>query len=460
MVWRRFSIHVVVLATATVLAASTALAQQGNGVVVDANGVLRTRVVRDPAGYLTRQRLAAAKASLPPEIARASRCRKVSLTRLEAIIGQRIATGQGITDDMRYLAGLTRVRNVFYYPETGDIVIAGPAEGYMANVAGRIVGIYTGRATLELQDLVAALRAYPPSGKETQALVVSIDPTQEGLARMQRFLNNIGTQITPATNVRAIAQGLKDNLGLQTVRIEGVSPKTHFAQVMVEADYRMKLIGIGLERPPVRIPSYVSKSSPRNVSRNALQRWYFTPNYDCVLVSQDELGMELQGNGVQLISENQFVQANGTRAATGSVDRASEAFVRAFTMKYAELASKEPVYAQLRNLIDMAIAAAFIQQNDYYGKAGWDMEVFGDEQRFPIETYPEPAQVETAVNAVWKGNTLMTPVGGGINIQPLVALSPGHMKVDEQGEVEELRKQAEQEDAQRQQADPNCWWWD
>ena len=455
MVWRRFSVYVVLFAAAAVLTASNAFAQQGNGVVVDANGVLRTRVVLDRGGYLTRQRLAAAKATLPPDIARPSKGRNISLTRLEALIAERVATGQGITDDMRYLAGLTRIRNVFYYPETGDIVISGPAEGYMANVAGRIVGIHTGRATMELQDLVAALRAFPPSGKQTGALVVSIDPTQEGLARMQAFLRNIGGQVTSPNFAAQVQAGLRESLGLQDVRIEGVSPKTHFAQVMLEADYRMKLIGIGLENPPVRIPSYVSKASPRSVSRNALQRWYFTPNYDCVLVSQDEMAMELQGDGVQLISENQFVQANGMRGATGAVDRASESFVRAFTMKYAELASKEPVYAQLRNLIDMAIAAAFIQQYDYYGQAGWNMEVFGDENQFPVETYPEPSQVETAVNAIWKGNTLMTPVGGGVNIQPLVALSSGHMRVDEEGQLEELRQQAEIE-----QADPNRWWWD
>ena len=455
MVWRRFSVYVVLFAAAAVLTASNAFAQQGNGVVVDANGVLRTRVVLDRGGYLTRQRLAAAKATLPPDIARPSKRRTISLTRLEALIAQRVATGQGITDDMRYLAGLTRIRNVFYYPETGDIVISGPAEGYMANVAGRVVGIHTGRATMELQDLVAALRAYPPSGEKTGALVVSIDPTQEGLARMRQFLMNVGGQVTSPNFAAQVATGLRETLGLQDVRIEGVSPKTHFAQVMLEADYRMKLIGIGLENPPVRIPSYVSKASPRSVSRNALQRWYFTPNYDCVLVSQDEMGMELQGDGVQLISENQFVQANGMRGATGAVDRASESFVRAFTMKYAELAAKEPVYAQLRNLIDMSIAAAFIQQYDYYGQAGWNMEVFGDESQFPVETYPEPSQVETAVNAIWKGNTLMTPVGGGVNIQPLVALSSGHMRVDEEGELEELRQKTESE-----QADPNCWWWD
>ena len=234
--------------------------------------------------------------------------------------------------------------------------------------------------------------------------------------------------------------GLKENLGLQNIRIEGIPRTTHFAQVMVEADYRMKLIGIGLENPAVRIPSYVSKANPRSVSRNALQRWYFTPNYDCVRVSEDELAMALEGEGVKLFSEDQFVQADGARGVSTTVDRASQEFVNTFTAKYAELASKEPVYAQLRNLIDMAIAAAFIQQHDYYGQASWKMEVFGSEERFPVETYPEPKQVETAVNAIWKGNTLMTPVGGGVSIRPMLALASDHVKPDDKGELKDAAR--------------------
>jgi len=436
------------------LFASNASAQQGNGIVVDADGVLRTRVLYDRGGRLTRQRLAAAQAALDPEVARPSKLRKISLTRLEAKLAECVATGQGITDDMRYLVGMTRIRNVFFYPETGDIVIAGPAEGYMPNIAGRVVGMHTGRAVLELQDLIAALRAFPPTGQSTGAMVVSIDPTQEGLARMQQFLVAISGRATPSDAGR-IAVGLKENLGLQNVRIEGISPRTHFAQVMVEADYRMKLIGIGLENPAVKITSYVARANPRSVARNALQRWYFTPNYDCVRVSEDDLAMELEGDGVQLIGEDQLVQMNGGRAASGQVDRASQMFVRSFTQKYAELASKEPVYAQLRNLIDMAIAAAFIQKYDYYGQAGWNMEVFGSEDRFPIETYPEPTQVETAVNAIWKGNTLMTPVGGGVQIRPLMALATDQMKLDEEGELKTLRNQVEIEGVAKDQ-----WWWD
>lgn len=453
MVLRKYRVFVL-MAGVVCLSATSIFAQQGNGVVVDAAGVFRTHVIPDPTGQLTRQRLLAARAALAPDLARPSKSRKISLTRLEAAIAAHLATGQGITDDMRYLAGLTRIRNVFYYPETGDIVIAGPAEGYMANIAGRVVGMHTGRAVLELQDLVAALRAFPPSGEKTQALVVSIDPTQEGLAKMQQFLLAIRGQVTPRDAGR-IAAGLKENLGLQNVRIEGISPKTHFAQVMLEADYRMKLIGIGREKPAVRITSYVARANPRSVARNALQRWYFTPNYDCVRVSEDELAMELEGDGVQLIGEDQLVQAHGGRVVTGQVDRASRTFVKEFTTKYGQLAAKEPVYAQLRNLIDMAIAAAFIQRYDYYGQAGWSMETLGNEERFPIETLPEPKQVETAVNAIFKGNTLMTPVGGGVNIQPLLALATDRMKLDEEGELKELRVQAEIEGLAKDQ-----WWWD
>ena len=450
MVRRKCTFGLAAVLAAGSLLASSAWAQQGNGVVVDANGVLATKVFTDPTGQLTRQRLAAAKASLNPDLLKRSEMRYVSLTRLEA----RLASGAGVTDDMRYLAGLTRIRRVFIFPESGDVVIAGPAEGFMPNVAGRMVGLFTGRATLELQDLVVALRAYPPTGKQTEALVVSIDPTKEGLAKMQQFLIDIRGRITP-NDAGNIAAGLRQNLGLQNVRIVGVSPKTHFAQVLVEADYRMKLIGIGLETAPVRIQSYVARANPRSVARNALQRWYFTHNYDCVLMSPDALAMELQGDGVQLISEDQMVEASGGRVATGRTDPASQAFVKNFTDRYAELARVEPVYAQMRNLIDMAIAAAFIQKHDYYGRASWKMDFFGSEEKFPVETHPAPTHVESTVNVVWKGMTLMTPIGGGVSIRPLQALSSEHLKTDDEGSLKKLRNSIPLDGLAKDQ-----WWWD
>ena len=42
-----------------------------------------------------------------------------------------------------------------------------------------------------------------------------------------------------------------------------------------------------------------------------LQRWYFTPNYDCVRVADDDLAMELVGQGVKLIGASELVAADG-----------------------------------------------------------------------------------------------------------------------------------------------------
>ena len=144
---------------------------------------------------------------------------------------------------MRYLAGLWRIRYVFYYPESKDIVLAGPAEGWVSDPAGRVVGITRGRPVVQLQDLVVALRAFPPSGDKTALIGCSIDPTHEGLAALQKFLR---TNRPNPRDPEPFVELLRNSLGGELVSINGVSPKSHFAQVMVEADYRMKLIGIGL----------------------------------------------------------------------------------------------------------------------------------------------------------------------------------------------------------------------
>lgn len=431
------------------------------GVVVDANGVLRTKLYEDPTGELSRERLQAAKASLNPQVAAPTKLRKVSLTRLEAAIEKAQKEGRQPTDEMKYLAGLTRIQYVFYYPETKDIVVAGPAEGWMIDLSGRPVGVNSGRAIAELQDLVVALRAYSPAqanssedADQDSVIGCSIDPTPEGLQQMQAFLQQLGGHATP-DQTQYIVDGLRTALGLQKVRVMGISPKTHFAQVLVEADYRMKLIGIGLEQPPIKLASYVDRAKPRDVSRNALQRWYFTPDYQCVKVTENGDAIELVGDGVKLVGADELVTEDGERVSNGRVDRASEAFVTGFTRSYPQLADRVPVYAQLRNLIDMTIAAAYMREHDLFGQAGWTMPVFGDESKFPVEICNAPVEVETAVASVWRGNKLMTPVGGGVVIEAEQALASTNVQQDVKGEVSKAR-----EEQNLSKLAAGQWWWD
>jgi len=433
---------------------SAALAQNTAGVKVDADGVLRKQTFPDLTGKLAESWRSQAKASLDPQIASASRLRKVSLNRLEAALDSLLDKSQGPTDEMRYLAGLTRIEYVFFYPITGDIVIAGPAEGWGPDASGRVVGIYNGKPVLELQDLITALRAYRPGGADRPVIGCSIDPTAEGLAAMNSYMRTVRVNATRGSSA-IVAEGLRSAMGLQDVTFHGVPANTHFALVMLEADYRMKLIGLGLERPPVRLTSYVSRSSSSSVAGNALQRWYFVPDYNCVRVSDDGLAMQLVGEGVKLVGETEVVGADGQRGATSSGDRASQVFVHEFTKMYPQLAARSPVYAQLRNLIDLAVAAAYIQQEDFYGAAGWAAETFMSEDRVPVETYETPRNVETVVTAIVKPNELRWPMGGGVQVEATGALVPDRMLGDENGKLQDTR-----DGLDLQKLAEGQWWWD
>jgi hypothetical protein len=433
-------------------------AQGQAGVVVDAKGVLRTNYVDDPSGELARRQREAAKAALNPRVQQKSKLRMISLNRLEKAIAKQLDMDRPPTDEMKNLAGLIRIQNVFFYPDSGDIVIAGPAEGWYTDSTGRVVGMETGRPVVSLEDLIIGLRAYAPGKHGPTTIGCSIDATPEGLAAMQKFLASVGTAADPSDPARTqfIVDGLRTSLGLQKVTILGIPANTHFAQVMVEADYRMKLIGIGLERPAVKLASYVERADPSSISRNAMQRWWFVPDYQCVRVSGDDLAMELVGNGVKLMGEDEMVATDGSRhVVKGTANRASMAFVTGFTQKYPELAAKTPVYAQLRNLIDIAVACAFIQQQDYYGRADWKMELLLDESKVKVQTHEAPVQVETAVASFWKGSRLLTPVGGGVTFHPEQALSPTNRLADDGEKVAKLRDKIELKNLAADQ-----WWWD
>ena len=423
------------------------------GVEIDANGVLSLRAIPQNSQRLNLQRAAAAKAALNRDLAAPSELRKVSLNRLEAEMKKLKAAGQDVPDDMKYLAGMTRITHVFFYPETKDIVIAGPAEGFFRSAENRVLGVNSGAATLKLEDLVVALRAFGPDGARARVISCSIDPTQAGLAALKKTIPEVFRNFRPGDPEGPVVQAFQQALGMQTITIQGVSPNTDFARVMVEADYQMKLIGIGLADTPVGIIRYIDRA--KGNGGGALQRWYFQPNYECVHVNQDETAMQLVGSGVKLVGANESIANNGARVATQKVSRASQNFCTSFTKKYDQLAEQVPLYAELRNCIDMSIVAAFIQEMDFYGQANWNMDLLGNEKDYPVETINAPTQVAPAVNAVWKGGTFMTPIGGGVAIQARQAIRSDNMVVDEKGKIDGAKvenKMAEMADGQ--------WWWD
>lgn len=434
--------------------ATDALLLNSGGVEVDALGVLKNLQVPANAQMLNRKRYEAAAASLNKDMQRPSDFRKVSLTRLEAEVAKLRAANKPIPNDMAYLAGLTRITHVFFYPETKDVVVAGPAEGVYINGFNRAVGMKSGRAAIQLQDLIVALRAFAPNGPKTRLISCSFDPTQEGLQRMQQAMQHVSRNFRPGDE-QAVVDLYKEATGYQTISITGVSPKTHFAHTMAEADYAMKMIGLGLRETPVKITTFVEKTKPRYAKSNSLMRWFFQPDYSCVHMTEDKKSMQLVGNGVKLVGEDESVSAAGNRKGSGGMNPASKAFTGSFTRMYGKLAERSPLFAELRNLIDVSIVAAFIQKMDIYQQADWELTTFGDESILPVETLYPLQKVAPVVNAFWKGNSFMTPIAGGVSIQPRIALNSDRINLDETGEIQKARDSVVVDllvDGQ--------WWWD
>ena len=73
----------------------------------------------------------------------------------------------------------------------------------------------------------------------------------------------------------------------------------------------------------------------------------------------------------------------------------------------------------------------------------------------PVETCNAPKQVAAAINAMWKGNTLLTPIGGGVQMRPTEALAPTNLLDDEKGAVSSARTAID-----LSKLGPDQWWWD
>ena len=85
---------------------------------------------------------------------------------------------------MRMLAGMYQIKYLFVYPQTGDIVLAGPAGDWRTDTEGRVVNVDTGIPVLQLDDLVVVLRN---ALNEHGQFGCTINPRQENLAATQSF---------------------------------------------------------------------------------------------------------------------------------------------------------------------------------------------------------------------------------------------------------------------------------
>lgn len=393
------------------------MSQFDQGVRVDPNGMLRRTLQEETKGRLAAMGVRARAADLHNDMARSSELRMVSLTRLERAVAERLASGQPVLETMRRLAGLTRVQFVFVMPGEKEIVVAGPAEGWEYDSTGRPIGRESHRPMMDLDDLVVVLRTFAPGGEGVFGC--SINPREANLKDVRDFVDrsNSSGPLRPG-QIKPWVNELQQRLGLQDVVVYGVPASTRVSQVLVEADYRMKLIGVDKLDGGPHIPSYFDllkvSSASGGQPLDAL-RWWMTMKYDAVLHSPDRQAFEIQGSSVLVQSENQFVTSQGKQVSTGKSEPTNRLFAENFTRHYAELARRDLVFADLQNVFDLALVAALLQHEHLTDRIGWHLGCFASDASYRPANVPAPQVVESVINhRVYNGKDIVVQVAGGV----------------------------------------------
>ncbi len=302
-----------------------------------------------------------AAAPLPTNVADwrlPARHRCVSLRGVaQRVLHTRVA-GQPIDDELRHLAGLSRIEFVVLVPQRRDVLLVGPVSGIESH-QGWLRDRRTGLPAMRL-DYFAACAAAVVTG---EPFGCSIEPAAESLATAASVSDSIRRGEIPLGRA---AERLRLALGEQTIRVFGTAGDLPLAHLMVEADRHMKQLALGLQPMPAGGRSYldlVKRHIELGPPDGQLLRLWFTAAPQAVRVGSRGTVFQLGGRPMKLVSETQLAGADGTRLASDDDFRLLE-FVDGFNDHLGEIIRKYPAYGGLQSVYQAAAVAELVRRSE------------------------------------------------------------------------------------------------
>lgn len=418
---------------------------QVGGISIDAQGVVRTATAVERSELLDALRKQVA--AVPEVMKESDGLRKVSLRKLQEAVAHAVETGTDIPDEVAYLGGIQRIEYVLVYPDKQDIVLAGKAEPWTVGDNGEVVGAVSGKPVLHLDDLLVAFRTVEAARDE--AMSCSIDPTPEGIENLKKFLGSI--TLSPNANAAALEPAMQKAFGPQMVRLTGVPETSHLARIMVSADYHMKRIAMNIDPSPVKgLNSYLQLVARNGARAGSVQsRWWLACDYDAIRKSEDGLAFQISGRGIKAMTEEEIVGTDGSREQTGKTNKLAQQWADSFTENYDDLSVANPVFGNLRNVVDFCVVAALIENNNLSEVAGCDLSVLkGAKGGVEIAHMPIPKSIDPHCSFIKGAAGWVVSASGGVQVDSWTV-------VEKQIVDNKLNEVREENDAKVGQP----WWW-
>lgn len=400
--WRIWSIAALLLAAFTADGAEPPGEDPVFGIWVDPSGALvyRERDAKAELASLRRRGPAKAESALS----------YVSLSKALDDLKAATESGKAPSDEARYLSGLTQIRFVMVYPESKEIVLVGPAEAIDSSNPLQPRGKQTGRAVVQLDDVIVQLRRVF-SGDGGRAFGCSIDPPDHSVQKAKDVMKEVGSR-----DRRRLGEELANAISPQVVRLFGTPEDSRIAFICLAADYQLKRYTLGLDQVPASGMSHAVDNS-----RVAGNGFWFEANYQPMLVSEDGLGYALRGPRLKLLT-------GAVPFDTAGATPTAQAWAKRFTEKIDALAAANPLYSDLQNLADVALLALLIKQDKLAEKAGDDIGWVLEEKNYSPRKLPVPRQTHALVN--FAGGSV---AAGGVSLNLSSAMKD--RETDRKGEL-------------------------
>ncbi len=451
----RFAIVAILFCFATLIPCETSLGQAfgglglGNravgGVKIDAQGVLSSeKALLDSE---TRARILKGLEKSDSQIKSPTELRMISLKGLEAALASALESGGEVSSEARYMAGLQRIEYLIVEPETNDIILAGPGEGFELNDQGVVVGSKSGTPVVQLEDFLCAIRS-ADAARTGQGISVSIDPTQQGIQRLQQFFS--GLKKSRQSFDPSMQTKVEKAMGQQNIRLTGVPSDSRFSQVLVAADYKMKRLAMGLEPAQIdNFPSFMEIAKKAKASRvSAAPRFWMECSYQPVAKSEDGNIWQIRGSGVKTLTEEEKFDGQGNKTGKATKpNRFAKQWAQAMTERFDELAATEPAFRELRNVMDISVIAAIIKSQGLIEKVGLEIPSILGTKNHKIPSYAVPKVIPAQCSFVRISNSWLVSASGGIQLDTW-AVAKNTEAVAEVGEIAKLAAKV-----------GDNWWW-
>lgn len=401
---------------------------------------------KDKESKTTGRDLQVKKTSSKPE--RISKGRALSLKVLQEKAKDCMTTGS-CPQDILQLYGIKRIMGYVIDGKNRDIILIGKIDDTAP--------------ALYLEDFVVALRNTWMKYAELKGNTYyytnpgcSIDPDTGVLNELQQRSDQIFSNSEPKEIQRSLSQWHKICRLPQQVRVLGIPYDSRFGKVMVDADYYMKRLVDGSVTLDINgfesltdmtlniIQQDIANERPVSVPLMSLNRFWFYPGENSFL--EDKGVIYIKRSDVRLLNEEEFLTKSGEVAGTGRPDPLADKFAQGFSDKYAEIAKKEPVYAELDGLFRFVALARIMKYRDASSEAGLSLDYLLD--HYPVKSTPvsrtlpgissvkevkHRSETQEGYNVLY----LWLPSCGGVSID--ISVREGNIERDKSDALSEIR---------------------